>query len=114
MVPRGGDNFNEIVYKEVIVAENLAMMSRISQADLITNVERSSLVRGNYKQDAGQKSAFEQILEQEESRIRQQRSGGVGQKETLDNRMEGKVHLYDHRGMLGYFQMTISMTDLKG
>ena len=92
-------------------------MSKISQADIIANVERSGRIRGNYKQDAGGKSAFEQILEQEESRLRQQRINGLneaGKKESLDDRMDGKLHVYDNHGMLNYFQMTISMTDLKG
>ena len=91
-------------------------MSKISQADLIANVERSSHIRGNYKHDAGEKSAFAQILEREESRLQQRVNGlnEAGKRESFDHRMEGKVQVYDNHGMLNYFQMTISMTDLKG
>lgn len=104
-------------FKEEITAEVLAMMSKISQADLIANVERSSLIRGNYKQDAGERGAFAQMLEQEQEKLRQQRINGVneaGKKETTDDRMEGKVQVYDNHGIINYFHMTISMTDLKG
>ena len=92
-------------------------MSRISQADLIANVERSSRIRENHKQSAGERSAFAQILEQEESRLRQQKNNGLNRadgNESFDNIMDGRVHVYDNHGMLNYFQMTISMTDLKG
>lgn len=44
-------------FKEEIIAETLAMMSRISNMDMIANVERSSRVRGNYKQNAGDRSS---------------------------------------------------------
>lgn len=104
-------------FKEEIAAETLAMMSKISQTDMITNVERASLVRGNYKQDAGERSAFAQMLEQEESKLRQQRINGLneaGKKESIDHRMDGKVQVYNNHGVLNYFQVMISMTDLKG
>lgn len=93
------------------------MMSRISQTDLITNVECSSRIRENHRQSAGERSAFAQILEQEESRLRQRINNGVNstdRNESFDNIMDGRVHVYDNHGMLNYFQMTISMTDLKG
>lgn len=104
-------------FKEEIAAETLAMMSRISNMDMIANVERSSRVRGNYKQNAGERSAFSQMLEQEQSKLRQQRSNGLSkadENEYFNNITDGRVHVYDNHGMLNYFQMKISMTDLKG
>lgn len=104
-------------FKEEIAAETLAMMSRISNMDMIANVERTSRVTGNYRQSAGERSAFSQMLEQEQSKIRQQRNNGLNKadgKEYFDNIMDGRVHVYDNHGKLNYFQMKISMTDLKG
>lgn len=104
-------------FKEEITAEALAMMSKMSQAEMISNVQRSSLIRGNYSQDAGKGSSFTQMFEQEEKKLSQEEFNGLNETDVMDNvsrRMEGKVHVYDHQGMLNYFRMTISMTDLKG
>lgn len=104
-------------FKEEIAAEALAMMSRISNMDMIANVERSSRVRGNYKQSAGERSAFSQMLEQEQNKLCQQRSNGTNTAdngEYFNNIMDGRVHVYDNHAKLNYFQMKISMTDLKG
>lgn len=104
-------------FKEEITAEALTMMSKMSQTEMIGNVQRSTRIRGNYRQNAGEGSSFAQLFEQEEKRLRQQEFNGVneaGKVDKVDNRMDGKVQVYDNRGMLNYFRMTMSMTDLKG
>lgn len=93
------------------------MMSKMSQTEMITNVQRSTRIRGNYKQNAGEGSSFAQMFEQEERKLHQQRFNGMNETEKadmVDNRMDGKVQVYDNHGMLNYFRMTMSMTDLKG
>ena len=93
------------------------MMSKMSQAEMISNVQRSSLIRGNYKQDAGGGSSFAQLFEQEEKKLSQEEFNGLNETDMMDNvsrRMDGKLHVYDHQGMLNYFRVTMSMTDLKG
>ena len=92
-------------------------MSKMSQVDMISNVQRSTRIRGNYKQNAGEGKSFAQMFEQEENKLRQKNFNGVNETDradVVDNRMDGKINVYDHRGMLNYFKMTISMTDLKG
>lgn len=84
---------------------------------MIANVQRSSRIRGNYRQNAGEGSSFAQMFEQEEKKLRQHGFNGVNETdkaEMVENKMDGKIHVYDNRGMLNYFNMTISMTDLKG
>ena len=93
------------------------MMSKMSQAEMIGNVQRSTCIRGNYRQNAGEGSSFAKMFEQEEKKLNQKEFNGLNETDVMDNvsrRMEGKVHVYDHQGMLNYFRMTISMTDLKG
>lgn len=93
------------------------MMSRMSQTEMITSVQRSSRIRESYRQNAGEGNSFAQMFEQEEKKLRQKGFNGVNetdQAEMVDNKMDGKVQVYDNRGMLNYFKMTISMTDLKG
>lgn len=93
------------------------MMSKMSQTEMIANVQGSSRIRGNYRQSAGEGSSFAQMFEQEQSKLRQQGFNGVSETDKadmVDNRMDGKVHVYDNHGMLNYFRMTMSMTDLKG
>lgn len=93
------------------------MMSRMSQTEMIANVQGSSRIRGNYKDNTGKGSTFAQLFEQEQNKLRQQEFNGVSetdQADMVDNRMDGKVHVYDNHGMINYFRMTMSMTDLKG
>ena len=100
-----------------MAAETLAMMSKISTNEMISSIQSTSRVRGNYRQQAGDGRNFAQMFEQQHQKINGAEFnvlGDAAKAETVDERMAGKVNIYDHRGMLNYFHMTISMTDLKG
>lgn len=109
---------NCFYFKEEITAETLAMMSRMSQMGMIVNVERTSRIRTNYdEQNGGGGQEFAQLLQQETERLNKAETNGVEDAGTIDlveNRLDGKMNVYNNQGTINYFRMMTSMTDLRG
>ena len=93
------------------------MMSRMSQMGMITHVEGTSRLRANLDDRQGGGQQFAQLLKQESDRLDKAQANGVGDAETVDlikGSLEGKMNTYTNRGIVNYFKMMTSMTDLRG
>ena len=104
-------------FKEEITAENLAMMSRVPQIGKVANVQRSNRINDYDRRHSGGGTIFSEMLEHEEKRLNTEEFNGLDDNSTVDatsSRLAGKVSVYDHQGMISYFRMAVSMTDLKG
>ncbi len=83
----------------------------------IVNVEGASRLRTNYddRQSGGQQ--FSQLLKQESDRLKQAETNGVEDAATVnlvETNLEGKMNTYTNQGIINYFRMMTSMTDLRG
>ena len=104
-------------YKEEITAETLAIMSRTSQIGRIVNVEGVSKLRTNRDDKQSNGREFSQLLKQESDRLNNAQIKGAEDTGTIDlvqNNLEGKMNVYTNQGMVNYFRMMTSMTDLRG
>ncbi len=93
------------------------MMSRMSRMGMIANVEAASKLRTNLDDKQGGGQEFAQLLKQESDRLDKTQAKGVGDVETVDlikANLEGKMNTYTNRGIINYFKMMTSMTDLRG
>ena len=106
-----------LYFKEEITAETLAMMSRTSQIGRIVNVEGVSRLRTNNDDKQNNGREFSQLLKQESDKLNHAETKGVGEAGTIDlvqTNLEGKMNVYTNQGIVNYFRMMTSMTDLRG
>ncbi|MBQ9700442.1 MAG: hypothetical protein IJV71_07445 [Lachnospiraceae bacterium] len=93
------------------------MMSRTSQMGRIVNVEGASRLRANHDDKGHGGQEFSQLLKQESDRLNQAETKGVenaGAVDLVETKLEGKMNIYTNQGIVNYFRMMTSMTDLRG
>lgn len=83
----------------------------------IVNVEAASRLRADHDDRRHGGQEFSQLLKQESERLSQAEAKGVENAGTVDlveTKMEGKMNIYTNHGIVNYFRMMTSMTDLRG
>lgn len=92
-------------------------MSRTSQMGRIVNVEGASRIRTNHDDKHNNGQEFSQLLKQETDRLNKAETKGVedaGAIDLVETNLEGKMNIYTNQGIVNYFRMMTSMTDLRG
>ena len=92
-------------------------MSRTSQIGRIVNVEGASKLRANYDDRRNNAQDFAQLLKQQTDKADKAQTKGMEEANTVDmvqTNLEGKMNTYTNHGIVNYFRMMTSMTDLRG